>query len=661
MAYRGDLQALGDAPTPRSAHEGLGTNLAVKTGGVKPDSLPRCSCHTPHPELAECPTVVRARGEGLNPLTLPPTGERGGERLVGQRFGSFMSLRELGRGGMGTVLLAEHVLIPKRVAVKVLHRHLAEEPELVSRFLAEARAMSLVQHENVVTVYDLDTREGRPYFVMEYLEGQSLADYARGPLTPRVGVELLAQVCDALGAAHARGIIHRDLKPANVFLVQGSNGHHRVKLLDFGIAKRLVRLEGETPTRTGVLMGTPEFMAPEQCGSKQVDARTDLYAVGVLGYLLLTGTTPFSGSNAAEILVAHLQQMPRPPHEVRPGIPPALSAVLLRALAKRPEARFATTAELRAALEAALTPARTPVPPSGDGLTFTARVPVHGSLGVREYPCERVGRTGLFLRTGDAPPPLLADVSLLLLLPGGGLPCTGQVVRHVTAAQAQAWNMVPGFGVELRDTTAAFQQTFARLLAGQKPPESVPSAAKDDARAEPVLREFRQRLAGDHYAVLGLPRDADADTVRTQAREARSRLEPLLAFSLSPGQRALVQRGLAKVAEALLVLGHLERRVEYDAELRNVDGVLRCLAAGLTVTTLEASRRRYLARHPETGGHSVLHLASGDAFLAAGRSAEALAAYEAALRVDPLHLEALKRWNALRVRLRSSASPAARR
>jgi serine/threonine-protein kinase len=592
----------------------------------------------------------------LNRPTLLPSGERGGEKLVGQRFGSFVARSELGRGGMGTVLLAEHVLIPKRVAVKVLHRHLAEEPELVSRFLAEARAMSLVQHENVVTVYDLDTREGRPYFVMEYLEGQSLAAFARGPLEPRLVVELLAQVCDALGAAHARGIIHRDLKPANVFLVHGPNGRHRVKLLDFGIAKRLFQMEGESPTRTGVLMGTPEFMAPEQCGGEEVDARTDLYAVGVLGYQLLTGRAPFTGRNAAEILVAHLQQAPRPPHEVRPGIPPTLSAVLLRALAKRPEARYATAAELRTA------PARTPAPVPVMGQPFTARVPVHGSLGVREYPCERVGRTGLFLRTPEPPPPLLSDVSLLLRLPGGELPCTGQVVRHVTAEQAQAWNMAPGFGVELREATPAFQVSFNNLLAGERPPEVTPPATpQGDARAESVLREFRQRLAGDHYAVLGVPRDADADRVRTQAREARGRLEPLLALPLSPGQRALVQRALTKVAEALQVLGQLERRVEYDAELRNLEGVLRCLAAGLTVTSLEACRRRFLARHPETEGHSVLHLASGDAFRAAGRLPEALSSYEAALRVDPLHLEALRRWHALRVRMRTSAMPSADR
>jgi serine/threonine protein kinase len=627
---------------------------------VNPDSRSSCACQTPHPELAECPTLMRVAPD-VCPLpspTLPPSA--GGEKLVGQRFGSFVALRELGRGGMGTVLLAEHVLIPKRVAVKVLHRHLAEEPDLVSRFLAEARAMSLVQHESVVTVYDLDTREGRPYFVMEYLEGQSLAAFARGPLEPGLVVDLLTQVCDALGAAHARGIIHRDLKPANVFLTPGPHGRQRVKLLDFGIAKRLVLLDGETPTRTGVLMGTPEFMAPEQCGGKDVDARTDLYAVGVLGYLLLTGTVPFTGSNAAEILVAHLQQAPRPPHEVRPGIPHSLSSVLLRALAKRPEARFSTAAELRSALEACLIPARTPTPLSVTA--FTARVPVHGSLGIREYPCERVGRTGLFLRTGEEPPPVLSDVSMVLRLPGGELPCTGQVVRHVTAEQARAWNMAPGFGVELREASASFQQAFARLLAGERPLEPTPPPApQDDPRAEPLLREFRRRLSGDHYAVLGVPRDADADRVRAHARECRNRLEPLLSLPLSPPQRDLVQRALSKVAQALLVLGHLERRVEYDAELRNVDGVLRCLAAGLTVTALESCRQRFLARHPETEGHSVLHLATANVFRTADQLPEALASYEAALRVDPLHLETLKRWHALRLRMRGHAMPTAHR
>jgi serine/threonine-protein kinase len=572
------------------------------------------------------------------------------ERFIGERFGSFVVQRELGRGGMGTVLLAEHVLLPRRVAIKVLHRHLAGEPELVFRFLAEARTMSLVQHENVVAVEDLDTRDGRPYFVMEYLEGQSLSTFARRPLAPALVVELLSQVCDALGAAHARGIIHRDLKPSNLFLVTGPGGRHHVKLLDFGIAKRLTPLAGEKPTRSDVLMGTPEFMAPEQCGGRKVDARTDLYAVGVLGYLLLAGSPPFTGSNAAEILVAHLQRAPRPLHEVHPGIPPALSAVVMRALAKRPEERFSTAAELRAALEASLTES----PP------FTARLLDAGGAPQRELPCERVGRTGLFLRSEETPPPLLSDVALLLRLPGGELPCKAQVVRHVSPAQARAWNMAPGFGVQLLDASPAFEKALARLLSGEQVPLT-PPPTRDEASAESLLRDFQRRLAGDHYAVLGVEHDADADAVRARAREARTRLESLLELPLSNRQRDATIQALARVSEALYVLGHLERRLEYDAQLRNPHGVLRCLAAGLTVTALEACRQRFLARHPETQGHVRLHLATGDAFLKAERPAEALEAYEAALRADPLHLEALKRWQAVRVRLRAGAAPSAHR
>ncbi len=573
--------------------------------------------------------------------TLPPSSC---ERLVGHRFGSFVALRELGRGGMGTVLLAEHALIPKRVAVKVLHRHLAEEPELVARFLAEARAMSLVQHENVVSVHDFEAHGERPWFVMEYLEGQSLADVAREPLAPRRVVELLLQVCDALGAAHAHGIIHRDLKPANLYLARGPQGRERVKLLDFGIAKRLVLQEGETPTRTGVLMGTPEFMAPEQCEGGEVDARTDLYAVGVLGYLLLSGRAPFTGTNAAQVLLAHLRQAPRPLQEVRPDTPPALAEVVLRALAKRPEERFSSAAELRAALEAALAPR-----PS----TFTARGPDG-----REYPCERVGRTGLFLRTGEPSPPLLSELPLVLKLPGGELPCAARVVRHVSADQALAWNMAPGFAVELREASPSFQHTLSRLLAGERPVAvASPAAAEASSLAESVLREVRPRMEGDLYAFLGVPRDADSDTVRARARALRERLEPLRALALSPGQGTLTQRALTRVAEAWHVLGHLERRVAYDAELPNPEGILRCLSSGLTITALEACRQRFLARHPKTQGHSVLHLTTGKAYLAARRPTEALAAFEAALRVDPLHLEALRSWHSLRSRLRAGLEP----
>jgi serine/threonine-protein kinase len=293
--------------------------------------------------------------------------------------------------------------------------------------------------------------------------------------------------------------------------------------------------------------------------------------------------------------------------------------------------------------------------------SFSARV--NGGAASYEVPCERVGRTGLFLRTGETPPPLLSDVSLVLRLPGGDLPCKGQVVRHVSALQAQAWNMSPGFGVQLLDASAAFEQSFARLLSGVPPQPVTPAAGtRDEPRVEPLLREFRRRLEveGDHYALLGLARHADSDAVRTQARELRIRLEAALALPLSARQRELTQVILKRVAEALHVLGHLERRLEYDALLRNADGVLRCLASGLTISTLEACRKRFLERHPGVDGHALIHLTTGDAFLKADQPNEALASYEAALKADPLHLEALKRWHTLRVKLRGGTTGAAR-
>ncbi|WP_407739237.1 protein kinase domain-containing protein [Hyalangium sp.] len=581
------------------------------------------------------------------PTLVPPAPDR--EDYTGQKFGSYQIVHELGRGGMGAVWMAEHALIQKRVAVKVLHAHLARERRLVSRFLSEARTLTLIQHPNVVTLYDLALRDGRPYLVMEYLEGESLASFTKGPLEPALVVELLSQVCDALGAAHAHGIVHRDLKPANVFLVPGNGERLRVKLLDFGIAKLLTYPTGMTPTQNGTLLGTPEYMAPEQCSGAPVDARADLYAVGVMGYLLVTGSLPFTGQHPAEVLLGHMLKPPRLAHEVRSEVSPELSRVLARAMAKRPEDRFATAEELRQALQSSLRPEQQPPP------LLTARVRVSGGSGSAELRCERMGRAGLFLHTEAPPPALLEDVGLLLKLPGGELACTAQVVRHVSAQQARQWNMVPGFGVQLRDSAPGFLEAFERLLAGERvAPQTPPlSSVAEDPQAEAALQRFRSRLLGDHYLVLGATWDADFDTVRVNAREARLTLEPLLKHPLSPGQRAQVERALARVAEAFHVLGHPERRAEYDASLRNLEGLLRCLSGGLTVTDLEQCRHRFLARHRVPEGHATLHLATGDAFAAQGQLPEALISYEAALRVDPLDLESLKRWRSARARLRS--------
>ncbi|WP_309889786.1 protein kinase domain-containing protein [Archangium sp.] len=598
-----------------------------------------CACQPPHRGPGDCPTLTPSRGAAESARE---------DSLLGQRLGTFRVVRLLGQGGMGRVYLAEHGLIQKKVAVKVLHAHLAQDKKLVSRFLAEARAASRIQHENVVTVFDLDTHEGRPYLVMEHLEGSTLSAFVRERLKPERVVELLAQVCSALGAAHAQGVIHRDLKPANVYVLPREDGGHRVKLLDFGIAKHLYAEAEETPTQVGTLMGTPEFMAPEQCAGGTVDARTDLYSAGVLGQLLLTGQHPFTGKTTAEILIAHLQHTPRPAHELVPGVPPALSRVLLRAMAREPSERYASAAEFKAALLSAMSPVSAAQSKRSAPPVFHARVSQKEGEAPLRLGGVPVSRTGLFLHT-ETPPPLFTQVKLVLELRGGELPCTGQVVRHVTPEQSGAWGMAPGFGVELQHVPADFHETFMRLLAGERTP--VPFVLGNPA-AEEVLRGYRNRPQGDHYALLGLPLDAPRERVREVARQARQSLESLLSSPVSAEQRTQVERQLERVAQALSVLGNLERRAEYDASRRNVAGIIRCLAEGLTVSQLEEARRLFLARERGADGRSLVHLMSARLFEKSGQLPQALAAYEQALQADPLNLEALQGHRTLQLRVK---------
>ena len=275
----------------------------------------------------------------------------GDDPLIGQMIGSWRVERLLGAGGMGRVYLAVQPEIGGRVAIKVLRRESLEDAAVVERFFNEARAVNIIRHENIVDVIDLARLpDGEPYIVMEYLEGASLARIFKGRTRLPLGslARIVGEVLAALAAAHAKGIVHRDLKPDNVFVSPG--GH--VRVLDFGIAK-LVREPGATSTQTGALLGTPAYMAPEQARSQPLDARADLYAAGVILYEGATGTLPFVASNLFDLLELLVKATPVAPRVHRPEIPGALEAVILRALAKDPDDRFASAVEMREALVAA--------------------------------------------------------------------------------------------------------------------------------------------------------------------------------------------------------------------------------------------------------------------------------------------------------------------
>lgn len=281
----------------------------------------------------------------------------GSDPLVGQLLQErYCVLRRIGKGGMGVVYQAEHVLLKKSVAIKVLGDD-AASPAAVARFVREAQAAAAVGHDAVVQVTDMGTLEsGGLFLVLEYLDGVELQfQVARnGPLPLRLALNLLLQLCEALEAVHAAGIVHRDLKPQNLFLVEQS-GRKRLKVLDFGVCKLAGTDTSQAPylTTTGAILGTPNYMSPEQVqGERTIDERADLYAVGAIGCFMLTGSPPFEAPSLLALFVAICNQTPRDMRLVRPEVPEALAAVLMRAMAKSPEDRFASCRELRKALSA---------------------------------------------------------------------------------------------------------------------------------------------------------------------------------------------------------------------------------------------------------------------------------------------------------------------
>ncbi len=267
--------------------------------------------------------------------------------LVGATLGTYRVRELVGRGGMGRVYAAEHLLLGKQVAIKVLLPKYSQDPDTVGRFFNEAKAATLIRHPGIVEVFDFGRHvDGSAYIVMELLEGESLATrLLRGrPSIDRVR-DIAQQVCAALAAAHDKGIVHRDLKPDNVFLTRDPalrNGL-RVKLLDFGIAKLARGTDGAAKTQTGLIMGTPLYMAPEQCaGAKQVDFAADLYSLGCVVFEMLAGRTPFVAAGVGEILAAHILTPAPTLREVNPSAPVELEGVVGRLLAKKPEDRYAS-------------------------------------------------------------------------------------------------------------------------------------------------------------------------------------------------------------------------------------------------------------------------------------------------------------------------------
>src|SRR6476646_8050360 len=271
--------------------------------------------------------------------------------MVGDVLSDRYELEELvGTGGMSSVYRAHDRLLDRKVALKVLHQHYSEDEDYVERFRREARAVAALSHPNIVTVIDRGEHAGRQFIVFEYIDGENLKALIqrRGPAPVTTALELAMQIARGLSCAHQQGLVHRDVKPQNILL----NGDGQAKVTDFGIARSLDVQHGMT--QTGTVLGTSDYIAPEQAQGQRVDEHTDVYSLGVVLYELLTTEVPFPGENFVAVAMRHINEPPPPIRDKRPDVPERVDAAIQRAMAKDPADRFPTMVDFCRELDACL-------------------------------------------------------------------------------------------------------------------------------------------------------------------------------------------------------------------------------------------------------------------------------------------------------------------
>jgi serine/threonine-protein kinase len=339
------------------------------SGGWTTNALPAET----EPEILAVSTTPVPRGPAAEADSVPFASLADANPSSALSPGTFIGEYEvealIGKGGMGSVYRAVQPVIGKKVAIKVLAGGLAKDDVAIQRFILEARSVNEIGHRNLVDIFSFgQLKDGRYYYVMEYLEGESLGALLqkKGRLSPKEAFPIFVDVGRALEATHGKGIVHRDLKPDNVILIRDSSGGMpRAKLLDFGLAKLVAEREAavmQTPkTGVGFTVGTPRYMAPEQCRAKTIDARTDIWALGVMLYETLTGKLPFAGSTPMEIWQAQMEKTPPRLSRVCPDIVnPGLEALILRMLAKNPDERLPSAAEFVRSLVSLMATERSP-------------------------------------------------------------------------------------------------------------------------------------------------------------------------------------------------------------------------------------------------------------------------------------------------------------
>jgi serine/threonine-protein kinase len=439
--------------------------------------------------------------------SLRPVAAETSAGLVGQLVGErYQVERRLGQGGMGEVYLARHVLMGRPCALKVMNQALSRDPDAVSRFNREATNASRISHPNVCTVYDFGlTPDGMVYLAMEFVEGRALSAVLddSGPLPVQRAAELLAQCALGLQVAHDLGIVHRDLKPDNIMVTPGKD-REIAKLVDFGIAKAADPGGGQRVTRTGFVVGTPEYMAPEQLAGDPLDGRSDQYGLALVFYRAITGVLPFEGTSAQETLVKRLTDPPRPLAVARPDVPfPAgLQGVLDRALARDPDARYPTVTAFADAVSAITRGDAVVTRPLERARAATMPLPP-----TRQTPRSPV-RPGIpLLVAGGASLAVMA--AWVALKPAAGTQAPAPAPVSVPASRPPAATPTPPPAPPAASSVSSVSSApFASSAASAASPDSTGAGTLDTVAPDPELfddEERRDRLIARERRILNTP------------------------------------------------------------------------------------------------------------------------------------------------------------
>ena len=504
--------------------------------------------------------------------------------------------REIGRGGMGIVYLARDTRLKRPVAVKLLPPELAFRPEIRTRFLREAETAAQLSHPNIVPIYSVDERDGLVYFVMGYVDGGNLAARLSetGAMPADRVRQVLCEVADALAYAHDRGVVHRDIKPDNILL---SLDDERAVVTDFGIARAISEGADSRLTATGIAIGTPTYMSPEQAaGEREIDGRSDLYSLGIVGYQMLAGEPPFSANSTPALLVKHLSEQPRPIGERRPDVPPELARAVMLLLEKDPANRFPSAESLGTALETRTIPegmgAIAPAP-AGGGAARNAPAPL-AAMGSSLATPEPDAPTLEEIRRWEAPnvrefrrklaPFLFVNAVIIIFAIFGGAD-----FLFVTAI----WSIMMAFqyaklwadGYDWRDV---FKQPHDRMMFDVAAETIDDARALFDARKREELRE-RNRTRAARLTAVNMARVAGGDPASGSGGDGVAGMSGMQDAmpELASEEQATLRRAQADHDEIQRILGALSRSdrrqlPDVAATARQLLGTVRSLALSVS-------------------------------------------------------------------------------